>query len=157
MYLSNYQFHLLKHIHKHPYISYQDLVAAYSHKGSRIRLDNNVLKFSMDDLLEITPFDSSEKDTGHRYPKGTNPSDHMHLVLSECGQAIVEDRLHKFWIFAVPYALTTFIALGGLLAQIYAISATNTASATPTPTAPIIIQLATSSNPYLSTNETPSP
>ena len=157
MYFSNYQFHLLKHIHKHPYISYQDLVAAYSHKGSRIRLDNNVLKFSMDDLLEITPFDSSEKDTGHRYPKGTKPSDHMYLVLSEYGQAIVEERKQKFLLFAVPYALTTIIAVAALIAQIYAISISNTTSNNPVTSATSSVQISTSSNPYLSNTEIPSP
>lgn len=157
MYLSNYQFRLLKYLHRHPYISYQDLLAAYINKGTRQRLDNALFKFNCGDLLELTPFRSNEEDTGERYDIGSALSNNMHLVLSERGQAIVQERLHQFWIFAIPYALTTIIALGSLIAQIYGVIATNTANATPAPTAPSSIQIATNPNPYLSISETPSP
>ena len=115
MYLSNYQFRLLKYVHRKPYLSYSDFVKKFCRKNTQIRLDNAIAKFRKDGLLEITHNTSSETDDGIRYDLMVKPTDATHLILSEYGQAIVQERLRNGRMFWIPWVITSILAVAQLI------------------------------------------
>lgn len=117
MYLSNYEFRLLRYIHRNPYVDFSVLAALSAYKANPLRFEKAISRFCLNEVIESTPFCSPKDDTGTRYSKEKFPCDHMHLVLSEYGQSIIDERIRKFWGFVLPYAITTLIAFAALFTK----------------------------------------
>ena len=131
MYLTNYQYDLLRCIYKKPYISYQSLKNRFSKKyrfvlhppffihqkyfdETKFKLRIDFLKDS--DLLTYTPAKTDEQDTVH-YKKKSNINDNMHLLITDTGAAHVEEHDRNSRNFWVPYCITTAIASSALFIQ----------------------------------------
>lgn len=117
MRLSFFQYRILQKIYFHPYIDYG--VLEKSHLRKHIRFKNAIAFFFSNDLIIPVPFRSADEDTGqpHTFPKDSGSSrfiPSVHIILSEKGASLVEERIRSFLFFLVPYGITTFISLVAL-------------------------------------------
>lgn len=115
MKLSKFQQEILNQLYNEPYIRYDSLEAQHTNKS---RLKNSILFFKSMGLIRYSPFNSYETDTGEVF---TELESVAHIILTETGYAIIDERRKNLRDFLVPYTITTLIAISSLIISVIAL------------------------------------
>lgn len=106
----NKEYKMLKYIYKHKDCTYEMLENKFPEKDIF-----NYLRYYEEFITGDGPEEQMEN--GIYNGKFTYKND-AKISISRNGEEYIEHKQHDFWAFFFPYAITTLIAISGVIAQI---------------------------------------
>lgn len=116
MRLSDFEYSLLEQIDNNRYIEYSTLQSLFPTEKRRFK--TSISRFFNDGLLFYTTAQNDEDFLISHPFEEAGPfrfENNYHLLLTEAGHAILDERKHLKRNFLVPYIITTVIATAGIV------------------------------------------